>query len=158
MNFRISNNLFEAIQNITHPTVDAVKENAGTAVDKAHFCATHVEHSLLGQGVCISEQHAEPDENGNIAWYSVQFPSGIQRVNASNLKIVEGKSHTHGKKMAEEEEEHEEEVVEEAAKQNMSRAAKGNEKYGKAGMQALAKAGREGKSLKPVKAKYNKYN
>jgi hypothetical protein len=58
----------------------------------------------LGKGVCISEQHAEPDENGNIEWYSVEFPSGIQRVNTSNLKIVEGKSHSHGKKMAEEEE------------------------------------------------------
>lgn len=41
--------------------------------------------------------------------------------------------------------------------QTMSRAAKGNEKYGKEGMQALAKAGREGKDLDPVRAKYNKY-
>jgi hypothetical protein len=73
-----------------------------------------VEHALLGQGVCISEQHAEPDENGDIAWYSVEFPSGIQRVNTSNLKITEGKSHSHGKKMAEEEEVAEEENVEEA--------------------------------------------
>jgi hypothetical protein len=40
----------------------------------------------------------------------------------------------------------------------MSRAAKGNEKYGKDGMKALAKAGREGKSLEPIKAKYNKYD
>jgi hypothetical protein len=46
----------------------------------------------------------------------------------------------------------------EEAKQTMSRAAKGNEKYGKDGMKALAKAGREGKSLEPVKAKYNKYD
>jgi hypothetical protein len=44
------------------------------------------------------------------------------------------------------------------AKQTMSRAAKGNEKYGKDGMKALAKAGREGKSLEPIKAKYNKYD
>jgi uncharacterized protein YcfJ len=48
--------------------------------------------------------------------------------------------------------------VKEADKQTMSRAAKGHEKYGKAGMQALAKAGREGRSLEPVKAKYNKYD
>jgi hypothetical protein len=41
----------------------------------------------------------------------------------------------------------------EAAKQTMSRAAKGHEKYGKEGMAALAKAGKEGKSLEPVKAK-----
>ena len=46
----------------------------------------------------------------------------------------------------------------EAAKQAMSRAAKGHEKYGKEGMAALAKAGKEGKSLEPVKAKYNKYD
>ena len=41
---------------------------------------------------------------------------------------------------------------------DMSRAAKGYEKYGKAGMQALAKAGREGKALDPVRAKYDKYD
>jgi hypothetical protein len=40
----------------------------------------------------------------------------------------------------------------------MSRAAKGHEKYGKAGMQALAKAGREGKDLDKVRDKYNKYD
>jgi hypothetical protein len=104
-NYRISNSLFDAINKVRTGEVEQLSEaeNAGAAVDKAHYCATHVEHALLGQGVCISEQHAEPDENGNIEWYSVQFPSGVQRVNTSNLKIVEGKSHTHGKKMAEEE-------------------------------------------------------
>jgi hypothetical protein len=48
--------------------------------------------------------------------------------------------------------------VKEAGEKTMSRAAKGNEKYGKAGMQALAKAGREGKSLDKVRDKYNKYD
>jgi hypothetical protein len=40
----------------------------------------------------------------------------------------------------------------------MTRAGKGVMKYGKDGMKALAKAGKEGKSLEPVKAKYNKYD
>ena len=40
----------------------------------------------------------------------------------------------------------------------MSRAAKGYEKYGKEGMEALARAGREGKALDPVRAKYDKYD
>ena len=40
----------------------------------------------------------------------------------------------------------------------MSQAAKGHEKYGKEGMQALAKAGREGKALDPVRKKYDKYD
>jgi hypothetical protein len=44
------------------------------------------------------------------------------------------------------------------AKKTMSRAAKGHEKYGKEGMAALAKAGKEGKSLEPFRAKYNKYD
>lgn len=40
----------------------------------------------------------------------------------------------------------------------MSRAAKGYEKYGKEGMAALAKAGREGRDLDPVRAKYDRYD
>ena len=46
----------------------------------------------------------------------------------------------------------------EAEDRTMSRAAKGVMKYGKDGMKSLAKAGKEGKSLEPVKAKYNKYD
>ena len=46
--------------------------------------------------------------------------------------------------------------VKEAA--GMSRAAKGYEKYGKEGMMALAKAGREGKDLDKIRTKYDKYN
>jgi len=42
--------------------------------------------------------------------------------------------------------------------EGMSRAAKGYEKYGREGMEALAKAGREGKSLDPVRKKYDKYD
>jgi len=45
----------------------------------------------------------------------------------------------------------------EEGKRTMSRAAKGYEKYGKKGMQALAKAGREGKDLEPIQDKFNKY-
>ena len=44
------------------------------------------------------------------------------------------------------------------ADKTMSRAAKGHEKYGKEGMQALAKAGKEGKSLDPIRKKYDKYS
>ena len=52
-------------------------------------------------------------------------------------------------------------AVEEAAKKTMSRAAKGNEKYGKDGMKALAKAGREGASdeqLDKIRDKHDKYS
>ena len=97
MNYRISNSLFESIVNVTNPQVQEAE------VDKAHFCATHVEHAMLGLGTCISEQHAEPDEQGQIAWYTVEFPTGTHRIQTSNLRIVEGKSHSHSKKMTESE-------------------------------------------------------
>ena len=48
-------------------------------------------------------------------------------------------------------------VSEEKAK-TMSRAAKGMMKYGKTGMKALSDAGKKGKDLEPVRAKYNKYD
>jgi hypothetical protein len=108
---KITKSLFESILTVTHGKVEE------GSVDKAHFCATHVEHSLYGQGTCISEQHAEPDEEGKVAWYTVQFPTGVLRVNTDNLKIVEGKSHAHSKKMAEEEVK-DEEVVEEESHQS----------------------------------------
>jgi hypothetical protein len=44
------------------------------------------------------------------------------------------------------------------AERTMSKAAKGMMKYGKDGMQALAKAGKDGKDLDKVRDKYNKYD
>jgi len=44
------------------------------------------------------------------------------------------------------------------AEKTMSRAAKGMMKYGKEGMKALAKAGKEGKDLDAVRNKYDKYD
>jgi hypothetical protein len=51
-----------------------------------------------------------------------------------------------------------EKFVSEGGEKTMSRAAKGYEKYGKKGMMALAKAGKDGKDLDKVRDKYNKYD
>jgi hypothetical protein len=50
------------------------------------------------------------------------------------------------------------EVFGEAKETKMTRAGKGVMKYGKEGMRALAKAGKEGKSLDTVRKKYDKYD
>ena len=75
-------------------------------VDKAHFCATHVEHTTHGMGVCISEEHAEPDAEGNIEWYTVQFEGkDPMQVMTAEMKILQAEGHMHSgkkKKMAEE--------------------------------------------------------
>lgn len=70
-------------------------------VDAAHFCATHVEHDLYGEGECISEAHADPDENGNIAWYTVQFADGVRKVQTEAVKVKKGKMHEHAEADAE---------------------------------------------------------
>ena len=49
-------------------------------------------------------------------------------------------------------------VTQKLNERDMSRHAKGIEKYGKEGMQALAKAGRQGKDLDKIRDKYNKYD
>jgi len=69
---------------------------------KVHDCATHVEHTELGRGVTISEQHAEPDENGDIEWYAVQFDSGVYKVYTEDLDIIVSEAHHHGSRMKKE--------------------------------------------------------
>jgi len=62
---------------------------------KPHNCATHVEHSKWGKGECISESHAEPDENGNVAWYNVVFEHGTEKVNTADVKVIKSSHHMH---------------------------------------------------------------
>jgi len=74
--------------------------------DKMHGCANVVEHPEWGEGTCITEMHAEPDENGFVEWYDVKFEHGIEeQVLVSDMKVVSEAMHTHGgkkKKMYEE--------------------------------------------------------
>lgn len=106
---------FDAIrQGLEQMQVNEAKASGAGPVDKAHYCATHVEHAEHGQGVCISEEHAEPAEDGSIAWYTVQFEGKEPMVvNTAEMKILQAESHMHSKKkkMAEETEEQIEEAM-----------------------------------------------
>lgn len=63
-----------------------------------HNCAKHVEHAEWGQGNCIAEEHADPDRYGNIAWYDIEFPHGIEKgVPISELKVLQSEMHMHSK-------------------------------------------------------------
>lgn len=63
-----------------------------------HICAVHVKHSKLGEGKTLFSQHAEPAEDGSIAWYDVMFAEGIERVETKDLEIVVSESHMNHKK------------------------------------------------------------
>ena len=97
---RITNNLFESIQKVMQgetqpaPKVET-KEVAEGQVDKAHYCATHVEHPIFGDGECIAEAHADPDADGNIEWYTVQFSDGVRKVYTEAMKVKKAKMHEH---------------------------------------------------------------
>lgn len=71
------------------------EENIEEAKKNKHDCAKKVEHTIYGIGTCISEQHAEPDQEGNIAWYTVQFKDSVRKVFSENLKVVVSEMHGH---------------------------------------------------------------
>ena len=73
--------------------VDETEMEEGT-----HYCAKHVRSSILGDGIVLEAQHADPDENGNIEWYMVEFPSGIRKVFTEDLEIMIAEYHGNHKK------------------------------------------------------------
>lgn len=73
--------------------------NTDTPGNSTHQCAIHVKHSTLGEGKTIYSQHAEPDENGVIAWYDVMFAEGIHKqVPITELEVLVSESHGNHKK------------------------------------------------------------
>lgn len=80
--------------------VEEAKEvNTDNANDaRSHDCAKHVVHEQWGAGETVPTMHAEPDTDGNIAWYDVMFEHGIeQNVPTSALEITLSETHVHKK-------------------------------------------------------------
>lgn len=77
-----------------------VKEEMDTPGNgREHQCAIHVKHAKLGEGRTLFSQHAEPDADGNIAWYDVMFAEGIEKqVPTAELEILVSESHMNHKK------------------------------------------------------------
>lgn len=73
------------------------KDTPGNSYD--HQCAIHVKHATLGEGRTLFSQHAEPDAEGQIAWYDVMFAEGIEKkVPTTDLEILVSESHMKHKK------------------------------------------------------------
>ncbi len=70
-----------------------------SGLENIHNCATHVYSEQWGDGRTVTTMHADPDANGNIAWYDVMFEHGIVKgVPIEELEIVLSESHMHSKK------------------------------------------------------------
>lgn len=58
-----------------------------------HYCAKHVLSNVFGEGVVLDGQHAEPDENGHVEWYTVQFDHGEEVIFAEDVEIMVAEYH-----------------------------------------------------------------
>ena len=93
----------------TDPKMDDVKEATGSrpqdkkdgdmkpvkqGASDLHNCAEKVMHENWGEGICMFGEHAEPDQNGQVAWYDVMFEHGIEKeVSIDDLKVISEKNH-----------------------------------------------------------------
>lgn len=85
-------------QSVGYPLEESNKDGEDVK-DTMHDCATHVVHEEYGEGITISEQHADPDENGQIEWYTVAFRNGLtEKVSTKDIEITKSESHMHSKK------------------------------------------------------------
>ena len=88
----------EEAEGVEEAKVDGVA--AGSMDDNGHLCATKVFHKEWAEGTPIFSQHAEPDANGDIAWYDVMFEHGIEKgVSIEDLDVLMSETHErHGKR------------------------------------------------------------
>ena len=70
---------------------DAIAKNDDDP--NTHACAKKVKHESFGLGTPIHARHAHPDDEGNIAWYAVQFEHGTEVVDTVNIDVLEEYSH-----------------------------------------------------------------
>jgi len=75
------------------------EETDDNPANTQHLCAKNVVHENWGEGVCIPTMHADPDAEGNVAWYDIMFEHGIEsRVSIDELKVTKAESHMHASK------------------------------------------------------------
>lgn len=80
-----------------NPTMEDTKVDSG--LENPHNCATHVYSESWGDGRTVPTMHADPDENGNVAWYDVMFDHGIEKgVPIEELKVIKSSHHGHKKR------------------------------------------------------------
>ena len=71
-------------------------EDSPNPANKQHLCAKNVVHEEWGNGQPVHGMHAEPDEDGNIAWYDVIFEHGVEKgVSINELKVTKSEGHMH---------------------------------------------------------------
>lgn len=93
---KISNRI-KGISRAAQTIKNEEKDTPGNSYD--HQCAIHVKHNTMGEGKTLFSQHADPAEDGTIAWYDIMFEHGIEKqIPTADLEIVVSESHMNHKK------------------------------------------------------------
>ena len=80
----------------TEKVVEEGIEDSPNPANSQHMCAKNVVHEEWGFGKTVPTMHAEPDAEGNVAWYDVMFEHGVEeKVSVDVLEIKEAKMHAH---------------------------------------------------------------
>jgi len=78
---------------------EGLEDNTSNPANSQHLCAKQVVHEEWGTGNPINGMHAEPDADGQIAWYDVMFDHGIEReVSINEMKVTKSEAHMNHKK------------------------------------------------------------
>jgi hypothetical protein len=72
-----------------HPNPHFIEEQT----EGQHYCAKHVYSEVYGEGVVVEGQHAEPDETGNLEWYTVQFDHGEEVIFTEDVEVMMAEYH-----------------------------------------------------------------
>ena len=92
---------------------EGLEDKTDNPANSQHMCAKNVVHEEWGAGQPIHGQHADPDENGEIAWYDVMFEHGIEKgVSINELKVTKAEAHMHASYNAKKKKDEEVEVDE----------------------------------------------
>jgi hypothetical protein len=74
-------------------------EDSPNKANSQHLCAKNVVHEEWGEGNPVHGMHANPDSEGNIAWYDVMFEHGIEKgISINELKVTRSETHEGHKK------------------------------------------------------------
>jgi hypothetical protein len=107
-------------------TKQAMKEDEEQDTEDMHYCAKHVFSELFGEGLVLEGQHAEPNDEGQIDWYMVEFSDGIRKIPTHKLEIMVAEYHMNHKKKKKMMED--EELEEMSSKQKMKLGLYGKKK------------------------------
>lgn len=72
---------------------EQIEELKDTPGNSTHQCAIHVKHATMGEGRTLTSQHAQPDAEGQISWYTVMFEHGIEKVDTKDLEVLVSEGH-----------------------------------------------------------------